>query len=264
MANFKRTNTKISLLEDYYNHFDEDHRLLTRHGNVEFVTTMSKLEEYLNKEMKIIELGAGTGRYSISLFNKGYNITAFELVNKNIETLKKNCPKIKAIQGNALDLSMFEDESFDVVLNFGPMYHLLNSEDKIKCLKESKRICKKGGYIFTSYYMNDYAIMKYGFLEGHIIESVENGMVDDSFHVVNKDNDLYSMVTINDIDSFDEKLNLTRVEIISQDGLANFFRRELNAMDEKTYQLFIDYHLKTAKEKTLLGYSAHLLDIVKK
>ena len=47
--NFERTNTKISLLEDYYSHFDEDKRLKSRHGQVEFITSMKYIEEFEKK-----------------------------------------------------------------------------------------------------------------------------------------------------------------------------------------------------------------------
>ena len=69
---------------------------------------------------------------------------------------------------------MFLDNTFDCVLLFGPMYHLLKKEEKIKALSEAKRVCKKGGKILISYYMNDYAIITYGFIKKHILESKKN------------------------------------------------------------------------------------------
>ena len=132
--NFQRTNTKISLLEDYYSHFDEDHRLKTRHGQVEFITAIKYIKEVLNDDLskKILDIGAGTGAYSCFFDTIGYNVTAVELVNHNIEVFKKKNSDVDIHQGNALDLHMFEDNSFDVTLLFGPMYHLLDDNDKIK------------------------------------------------------------------------------------------------------------------------------------
>ena len=59
--NFMRTNTKISLLEDYYSHFNEDHRLQTRHGQVEFITNINYINKYLNedKSKKILDIAMG-------------------------------------------------------------------------------------------------------------------------------------------------------------------------------------------------------------
>ena len=185
--NFERTNTKISLLEDYYSHFEEDKRLKSRHGQVEFITSMKYIHEVLgeDKTLKILDIGAGTGAYSVYLSNEGYDVTAVELVEHNIKIFKSKNSNVKIHQGNALDLSQFNDNSFDVVLLFGPMYHLLKKDEKIKALSEAKRVCTKGGTILISYYMNDYAIITYGFIKKHILESIENNQVDENYHMLN-------------------------------------------------------------------------------
>ena len=264
--NFERTNTKISLLEDYYSHFEEDKRLKSRHGQVEFITSIKYIHEVLNEDYskKILDIGAGTGAYSVYLSNEGYDVTAIELVEHNIKIFKSKNSNAVVHQGNALDLSIFDDDSFDVVLLFGPMYHLLKKEEKIKALSEAKRVCKKDGVILTSYYMNDYAIITYGFIKKHILESIENNQVDDSYHMLNLEDDLYSMVRIEDIDEFNEICGLERIKIIAADGASNYIRVYLNKLSEDEFKEFIKYHLSTCERSDLLGASAHLLDIVRK
>ncbi len=264
--NFERTNTKISLLEDYYSHFNEDHRLQTRHGQVEFITSIKYIEECLENDQskKILDIGAGTGAYSVYFSKKGYSVTAIELVKHNIEIFKSKNSNVEIHQGNALDLSRFSDHSFDVTLLFGPMYHLLNEEEKIKALSEAARVTKKGGYILTSYYMNDYAIITYGFIKQHILEAIENHQVDDHYHMINLKDDLYSMVRIEDIDFFNQKVGLKRVKIVAADGPSNYLRVVLNKLSDVEFKEFIKYHLSTCERSDLLGASAHLLDIVLK
>lgn len=255
-------------LEKYYNKFCEEKRLTRRHGYVEYVTSMKYIHEYLpqgkKETIKILDVGAGTGRYSVQLAGEGYDVTAVELVKYNLGILKSKKSSVKAYQGNALNLSRFEADQFDMVLVFGPMYHLYTKEDKVKALKETKRVVKPGGIILVAYCMNEYSILTYGFKEGHMKESIRNQKVDDSFHVRSKEEDLYDYVRIEDIDAIDQAAGVKREKLIAADGPANYMRTVLNAMDEETYQLFIQYHLSTCERKDLLGASAHTLDIVRK
>ena len=116
----------------YYNKFNEDKRLTRRHGIIEYRTATKYIHEYLNTmdNPKIIDIGAGTGAYSIPLANEGYDVTAVELIKHNLMTLRKNSDKVKAYLGNAIDLHKFKDNTFDIVLLFGPMYHLISNEEK--------------------------------------------------------------------------------------------------------------------------------------
>ena len=134
-------------------------------GNIEFIVS-GKLTETMDLEMFDITTLMG------NILQNAMEATIkavvpkirVELVEHNIEIFQKKNSNVKIHQGNALDLSMFKDESFSVTLLFGPMYHLLSKEEKLQALKEAKRVTKKDGFIFVSYYMNEYAIISYGFI----------------------------------------------------------------------------------------------------
>lgn len=249
-------------LIQYYNKFNEEKRLNTRHGRVEFLTAIHYIEKYLKKGDKILDVGAGTGKYSFYFQEKGYDVTALELVKHNLKEIEKK--NIKAVLGNALDLSKFEDQSFDIVILFGPMYHLISFEEKKKALEEAKRVTKKNGYIFISYCMNEYAVITHAFRENFIKKVLKENKLDSSFHVLSKPNDLYSFVRIEEIDQLKEETFLKRISIIAQDGPTEYLKKEINQMDEETFQHFFQYHLETCERKELLGASRHILDILQK
>lgn len=253
-------------LEKYYNKFNEDKRLTRRHGYVEFVTSMKYIHEYLEEfeTPKILDIGAGTGRYCVALAQEGYDVTAVELVKYNLGILKKKNSTVKAFWGNATNLSRFEDETFDMTLLFGPMYHLYTYEDKLKALNEAKRVTKTGGIILTAYVMNEYSILTYGFKQNNIKNCMECGKISKDFHTLSEKEDLYDYVRIEDIDKLKDGAGLKREKIISADGPADYMRQILNAMDEETYKLFIEYHFATCERYELIGAAAHTVDILRK
>lgn len=252
------------MLKTYYNKFNEDKRLNSRHGIVEYNTSMKYILKYLCEfdNPKILDLGAGTGRYSLSLYDMGYDVTAVELIKHNLKFITMKNPNIKAFLGNALDLKKFSDESFDFIIMFGPMYHLTDRSEQIKALNEAKRILKKDGIIFICYYMNDYAIIKHGFIDGFIKEKIDD--IDESFHIKNKDSELYAYYRIEDIDNLNKELGFKRLEMFTQDLLTDYFRKDINKLDEKTFDLYLDYVYKVSNRKELIGIGSHIVDIVKK
>lgn len=251
-------------LEEYYGKFCEDKRLTRRHGQVEFRTSMKYIHDYLKPGDRILDIGAGTGRYSIALANEGYEVDAIELVKYNLGMLKAHNSTVKAFQGTALDLSRYPDETFDLTLLFGPMYHLFNKEDKIKALSEAKRVTKTNGFILVAYVMNDYSILIHGFRDGYIKEALSLGKIDENFQTHTSVKDLYSYVRIEDIDTFNEAVKLQRIKIIASDGPADYMRPVLNKMDEETFELFMKYHFSTCERMDMIGASSHTLDILRK
>lgn len=148
----------LKALQEYYSSYNEDSRLVSRHGSVEFLTTMRYVEKYLQSGMRVLEIGAATGRYSHTLARRGYRVDAVELVQHNIDIFKTNTlpgENVNIFQGNAKKLSMLADNTYDITLLLGPMYHLFTVHEQLEALSEAIRVTKKGGIIFAAYCGND-------------------------------------------------------------------------------------------------------------
>lgn len=260
-------------LEEYYNKFNEEKRLNSRHGQVEFRVTMHYLHQYLQmledsgkkkSEIRILDVGAGTGRYAIPLSEEGYDVTAVEPVHHNLGRLKQNGPRVKAYEGRAQKLKRFGENEFDIVLFFGPLYHLKEKELRMAAILEAKRVLKPEGHLFISYIMNEYSVLMYGFAGKHIKEAMATGQMDENFHCTDTANSLYDYSRLEDIYELSEEAGFKRVQILSQDGPANHMRPMLNALDEEEFEWFIKYQLSVCERPELLGAACHVLDILKK
>ena len=83
--------TRKEIVSGFYGQADEETRLKrSRHGQLEFATTMAYIHRFAEKGAKILEVGAGTGRYSIALAREGMQVTAVELVESNLAVLREN------------------------------------------------------------------------------------------------------------------------------------------------------------------------------
>ena len=258
----------LQALTQYYGSYDEDNRLCFRHGMVEYLTTMRYIEKYLRPGMRILEIGAATGRYSHYFAQQGYQVDAVELIDHNVEIFKQNTKpgeKVTITQGNAKDLQRFCDNTYDITLLLGPMYHLFTEEEKLQALSEAIRVTKKGGIVFSAYCMADASVLLYGFVRGEIHNIIQKCMLDPvTFETFSKPWDLFELHRKEDIDALRSHFNVTQLHFVTTDGYANHMRQTLAEMDEDTFRLYLRYHFATCERIDMVGYSNHTLDIFRK
>ncbi len=254
----------LSNIEKHYNKHPEDLRLQRRHGIVEFETTLYHLHRFLQPGQCLLDIGAGTGRYTSALMAEGYRVKAVELVRRNIEVFLKREPAADVVQGDARHMPFLPDDSADITLLLGPLYHLVGDEEKLKALGEAKRVTKPGGLIFVAYLMNEYSILSYCFDEDRIGGLMERGAVDAFFHIQASSDELYDYVRLEDIDRLDREAGLERVTIFSPDGPADYMRTRLNQMSDETFARFLDYQKQVSERPELMGAGSHVVDVVRK
>ena len=253
----------LSNIEKHYNKHPEDLRLLRRHGIVQFEATMYHLRRFLKPGYRLLDIGAGTGRYTSALMAEGYEVKAVELVRRNIDVFLKREPTADVVQGDARHMPFVPTASADVTLLLGPLYHLIGDDEKLKALKEAKRVTKPGGLIFVAYLMNEYSILSYCFDEDRIGGLLDRGVVDQNFHIQAQADELYDYVRLEDINRLDENAGLERVTIFSPDGASDYMRTRLNRMSDETFAHFIAYQKSISERADLIGAGSHVVDVVR-
>lgn len=260
----------IHYLNEFYSHYDEDGRLSKKHGSVEFLTTMRYIGKYIKPGDRVLEVGAGTGRYSHALARQGYTVDAVELIGHNIDVFQNNTQpgeNISITQGNALDLSAFSDNTYDITLLLGPLYHLYTKEDKRQALREAIRVTRPGGVIFAAYVISDGCLLDEGFLRGNInvAEYVKTGLLDgETFAAKSEPKDLFELVRKEDVDELMRDFPTTRLHYVASDGCALLLRDAIDAMDDDAFALYLNYHFATCERADLLGVTSHALDVFRK
>lgn len=256
------------ILGNYYGNYDEDGRLRSRHGMVEYLTTMRYVERYLQPGMRILEVGAGTGRYSHALARASYRVDAVELLEHNIDIFRQNMlpdEPVTVTQGNAMDLSAFASDTYDMTLLLGPMYHLFTKDDQLAALSEAIRVTKKGGIVVAAYCMGDASVLSYGFVRGKIHEIIEKCMLDPvTFNTFSNPWDIFELYRKEDIDALRSRFPVTQLHFVATDGYTNHIRDVVDGMDEKTYEVYLNYHFATCERPDMIGYSHHTIDIFRK
>ncbi len=261
----------MNAIEEYYGKFNEEKRFDSRHGQVEYRVTMRYIHDVLNelktgicdRPIRIIDIGAGTGRYAVPLSDEGYEVCAVELVKHNLSRLKVKSDKIKCYKRDARDMHGIPDGYYDVALLLGPLYHLFSHEDKLKAIRETVRVIRPGGVIFAGYCMNEYAVVTYALEEGHLKECIENGRLTDDYHTLSKEEDLYDYVRTEDIDRLLTDSGLERIKIFSPDGPTNYIRKTLKKLAEEEFEKYVDYVTSIAERSDLLGAAAHTVDVMR-
>lgn len=258
---------RIKIVSSFYDEIDEDSRLnKSRQGQMEYAVTMNYIHRYAKPGARILEIGAGTGRYSIALAKEGYQVTAVELVESNLEVLRKNSSGISGIdsyQGDALNLASFEDNQYDVTLVLGPLYHLYDKEEVKKAIQEAIRVTKRGGIIMCAF-LSVYAILYDVYLQGNLAAGIEENF-NDCYEVKHFEEQLFTGYDILEFEQLFEGDVTKHLTTVAVDGILELAEgRSDFMMSDEEFELFVKYHLATCEKRELLGSSSHLLYVCEK
>lgn len=265
----------LKAIIDYYENNDEDSRISTNKARkIEFIISTKILDEHIKPDYKIFDVASGTGAYSLYYAENGHDVLAADITPKHIETLnakiRSSAKKlnIETLVNNAIDLSMFNPASFDTVLCMGPMYHLIEKSDREKCIEECIRVLKNGGILAIAY-INKYYIIPH-LITGRnksLTSSLVSKVIDDGVIKDGEEDCFWTDAFFTspiEIEEFLSQFNIDIIDHVAVDGLSPYLRGSIDAMSDEEYEIWVNYQLKTCREKSILGISNHGLVLCKK
>ena len=251
----------IDRLSTFYENYDEDGRLTRDNVHlVEWLTTIRYLNRLLLPNSKILDACAGAGRYSFYLAEKGHRVTACDLVEHNVSIIKSKPEAARladAVVCNVLDMSRFEDNSFDVVLCMGALYHLPTDAEKTQAIRECTRVCTPGGLVVLAY-LNHFAVVaqqlqeRFDFFEDVLAE------FEDSSDIV------FKTTTPSKMEGYAKSVGLELLHNIGVDGVSYILSEKVNTATDAAFEKWTEYIFEHCEEPSILGYSMHGLLVGKK
>ncbi|CQR56711.1 class I SAM-dependent methyltransferase [Paenibacillus riograndensis] len=259
---------------NYYDRYNEAARLTTDHARrLEFITTTHFLDTYLKGDSQILDLGAGAGIYTFYYAQKGHTVISTDLTPKHVEIISQRASdegyaNITAAMADATDLSRYPDESFDAVLCLGPLYHLTDIPDQDTCIRECLRVLRPGGLLAAAY-VNRLFIYPHlvksdpGFLDTRWIQTILEEKQISSTEADCFWTDAF-FHTPGEIEALIEAYGTQKLVHAASDGISILLRETLNGLTTEQFNIWVDYHLRTCTEPSILGMSNHGLYLCRK
>ncbi len=255
-----------------YQNSTEELRFDIKSRKIEFINTTRIIDEHITKKSNILDCAAGTGVYAFYYADRGHNVTATDITPRHIEIIRENLItkdyKMKTAALDATDLSVFADNSFDVVFNMGPFYHLKDNEQREKCISECLRVLKPNGLIFTAYISRYFIFQFVGLANSNFIDKKLSQQILDTGIVNHEDEkcfwtDTY-YTTIEEMESLYKDYNVEIVDHFAQDGITPYFKDKIEDFTEEQFDIWCDNHYRICREKSQLGASNHIIIVGKK
>ncbi len=255
---------------EFYNTFNESGRI-TEEQTLEYIRTKEIISRYLDNFKTVLDIGGAAGAYSFWLASLGFSVSLIDIVPKHIEQAKEYSAQSgitlsSAEVGNALELPYAED-SYDIVLLMGPLYHLQKREDRITAIREAKRVLRPNGYLFIAA-ITRFAGIYDGFLRGMIEDekycNIINRDLEDGKHTPGNT----EYFTTSFFHKPEELLNeisevgFEQKKIIAVEGFAGLMPNIDEKLKDQQYrEKLLSYLKRLEEEESLMGASIHFLAV---
>jgi SAM-dependent methyltransferase len=258
----------------YYNSDPErEHDRLERH-QLEHELTWRYLDQYLPPQGRILEIGAATGRYTLELAKRGYQLTSVDMSAELLERCRKSIleagleEQVQLVVADARDLSAVAERGFDAVLLMGPLYHLIEEADREAALKGAFDRLRTGGILFSAF-LSRFGVM--GDLLKKMPEWIEDQPEVRSLLARGRRPDEYPrggfrgyFARVSEIAPLHEVIGFETLVLAGIEPAIAADDDSYNRLQGIQRQLWLDLLYDMSVEKSIIGASRHLLYIGRK
>ncbi|MBM7569190.1 class I SAM-dependent methyltransferase [Paenibacillus sacheonensis] len=244
---------------------------LERH-QVEFELSKRYITRYVGPNDKVLDLGGGPGKYSLHLSQLGSEMTLADLSQNNVNFALNKAQELglplNGLQADCRDLSAFKDEQFDHVLCMGPMYHLMEENDRITTINECLRVLKPNGTLIVSF------VSSYSFVWDYLIRNPSKILEEESRSQLNaivEDKNFIGLgfsenffIRPKDVLSFFKPFRLERLHLLNCESFLYLRETELLSQPPEVVRAWLDLAEQVCEREDILSLAEHFMFIGRK
>lgn len=261
-------------IADYYDSHTADEQQRLEQHQLEYDLTWRYLDQYLPVQRTILEVGAATGRYTLELAKRGYQVTAVDLSSALLDVCRKDleaaglAEQVRLVTADARDLSAITERKFDAALLMGPLYHLIAETDRKTALKEVFDRLRAGGLLVSAF------LSRFGILSDLLknrpdwIENqaeawslIEQGKRPDDFP---RGGFRGYSATLGEIAPLHEAVGYSTLAVAGVEPVIAADDERYNRLQGRQRQQWLDLLYAVSSEASIAGASRHLLYIGQK
>ena len=258
-------------VEEYYNQHisDEDRRL--DYNIFELPLTLKYIRKYVRKGARILDIACGTGRYAGILLDMGYKMALNDIASKNVELVERRFAGNKNVimieQSDALRSNIWERSNWDAILMLGPLYHIINENNRLYLLKRSKEALAKNGYLFSAFMSRVQAMIygikhnAYGILDNSGSRQLWETGTDKTFVEGTEWFKHTYFAFPEEIDPLIERAGLKPLHLIGIEGLFGERMDLFHQLDPRLKTSWMNFIFRHCEETHMINQSKHLLSI---
>ncbi len=253
---------------EYYGLFREEHNT-DRLTETETKIIEHLFDKYLPSEGRVLDTAAGHGTFALRFADLGYKVTAGDLIAEHVDTIKShpNSDKLEGLYcASPKNLSQFEDESFDILISMGPIYHMKSKAERENFVRESLRVLKPDGYIAFTFMTPMAMTLGQYFSAMRERDTLAKLKAYRKLANVEKNHaaDMFYGMTLEEMTDISREYGISILTVASTYGLLYNMVDEIGALSDAEYEEFLSGQIAACEDPFIARYCMRGIFIGKK